>query len=162
MGFRTRRVMNMYDLPVNDSSTRRRTTDERSSLFAPRYRHVSICGHNPILAAFHAVNIGVRSFAEPRCTFGHHVQYWLNVRRGAGDHAKNFTRGSLLLQGFAKLRVRCFEFPGSMRELLEKADILDGDHRLVRERGDQFDLFIGKGENFLSLNQDHSEEGTLP
>src|SRR5262245_26243637 len=90
--------MNMYDLPVDHGSARRRTTCERSSLFAPRYRHVSMCGHNPILAAFNTVNIDVGSLTESRGIFCNHVQHGLNVSRRAGDDPENFTRRCLLFQ----------------------------------------------------------------
>src|SRR5215467_3872907 len=49
----------------------------------------------------------------------HHIQHGLNVRRGAGDHAKDLAGGSLLLQ-------RLFEF-------LEQPHVFDGNHGLVGE-----------------------------
>jgi hypothetical protein len=46
--------------------------------------------------------------------------------------------------------------------LLEQADVLDGDHRLVRERRHQLDLLVGEGPDLLLPDNNHSNEGPLP
>src|SRR5262245_29291901 len=92
---------------------------------------------------------------NPRGALNDGVEDRLHIGGRAADNAEHLSRRGLMLQGFAQFRV-------AFLDLLEKANILDGDHRLVGERSDQFDLFIGKGENFLSLDQDHSKKSVLP
>ena len=60
-----------------------------------------------------------------------HVKHRLNVRRRTGDHLENFRRRGLSFQ-------RLLRF-------VEKADILDGDHGLVREGLHQRNLFVAEG-----------------
>ena len=43
-----------------------------------------------------------------------------------------------------EFRVGCFELRGLLREFLEQPHVLDGDHRLICERLEQGNLFLGK------------------
>jgi len=51
-----------------------------------------------------------------------------------------------LLDGSPKL-------PGPRLQLLEEADVLDGDHGLIGERSDELDLFLRERAHFRSANQ---------
>ena len=64
------------------------------------------------------------------------VKNWLQIRRRAGDHAQDFTRGRLLFQRFL--------------EFLEQSHVLDSDHGLVGEGFEESDLLFGKGTDLLS------------
>ena len=76
----------------------------------------------------------MRASSDPahlRGIFRDRIQHRLDIRRRAGDHAQDFTRGGLLLQ-------RLLEF-------LKQPHVLDRDHRLVGERFEELDLRRGKG-----------------
>ena len=88
----------------------------------------------------------ISCIAQPGRVLRNHVQHWLDVRRRAGDDTQDFTRGGLLLQRF---------------QFLEKADVLDGDHGLVREGFEESDLFFGEWPDFLSSNYDTSNSYSL-
>ena len=70
-----------------------------------------------------------------------------NIRRRAGNHAQDFTRGSLLFQ-------RLLEF-------VEQPDVLDGNHRLVGESLKQFDLRRGEGAHLDATRGQCSNEFPL-
>ena len=75
---------------------------------------------------------------NPRGALDDGVEYRLNVRRRAADDAEHLGRCRLMLQRFAQFRI-------ALLDLLEQADILDGDHRLIGESFKQRDLFIVNG-----------------
>src|SRR5215469_5950918 len=64
--------------------------------------------------------------ADARSPLSNGFQHRLDIRGRAGNHAQNLTRRSLLFQ-------RLFEF-------VEQPDVFDGDHGLVGEGFEQFDL----------------------
>ena len=64
-------------------------------------------------------NLSIGCLTKSRSIFRDSIQHRLDIRRRAGDDAKNLTRRGLLLQ--------------RLLELVEQPDILDGDHRLVGE-----------------------------
>ena len=90
-----------------------------------------------------------RCVAKPRGIFRHHIQYRLDIRWRAGDHAQNLARRRLLLQRFGQLAIASIEF-------VEQPDVLDGDDRLASEGLEKFDLLIGKRANFGAADQDRS------
>ena len=47
----------------------------------------------------------------------------LDISRRACDDTEHFIRRRLLFKCFCQLRVRCFDFRGSLLELLEQADV---------------------------------------
>ena len=77
------------------------------------------------------MNHRVGCIAQSRGIFCDHIQHRLDIRRRAGDDAQDFARRSLLFQRFL--------------EFLEQPHVLDGDHRLVGEGFEQFDLRRGEG-----------------
>jgi hypothetical protein len=66
--------------------------------------------------------------AEASRALGHGLHNRLEISRRARDHPQNVGRGRLLLQ-------RLFR-------LVEQADVLDGDHRLIGERLQERDLLV--------------------
>ena len=45
-------------------------------------------------------------------------------------------------------------------DLVEQPDVLDGDHGLVGEGGEQFDLLVGKGLNLSAVSSPDTPTGT--
>ena len=73
--------------------------------------------------------------AQPRGTFDNRVEHRLGIRRRPADDVENFAGRSLMFErfgNFALLRLH----------LIEQPHILDRDHRLVGEGGDQLDLLV--------------------
>ena len=67
-----------------------------------------------------------RRVAQPERVGGDRVEDRLDVRRRARDHPQDLAGGRLLLE-------RLGQIPVLRLELLEKADVLDGDDGLVGE-----------------------------
>src|SRR5262249_13178968 len=97
--------------------------------------------------AIHKPNKGIFSAANTYSIFGNNVKNRLNISRRAGDHAQDFTRGSLLLQ-------RLFEF-------LEQSHVLDGNRRLVGEGFEKRDLLVCKRENSQTTEVNDPERDSV-
>ena len=82
------------------------------------------------------------------------VEDRLHVRRRAADDAEHLGRRRLMLQGLAQFCV-------ALLDLLEEADVLDGDDRLVGESLNARYLFVRKGTDFQSTNQDIPDGDSL-
>ena len=80
--------------------------------------------------ALQAKDRGIRRAAESRGALRYDVHNRLEVSRRAGDDPQDLRRCRLLLQ-------RLFR-------LVEQADVLDGDHRLVGEGLEKLDLPLGE------------------
>ena len=72
------------------------------------------------------------------------VEHALQVGRRRGDDAQHLGGGGLLLQRLGDLAVALLKLGVALLQLLEQPGVLDGDHRLVRERLQQRDLPIGE------------------
>ena len=86
---------------------------------------------------------------------GNGIEDRLHVRGRARDDPEDLAGGGLLLEGFGEVAV-----PGL--ELLEQADVLDGNDSLVGERLHEIDLLIGERLDFTPYHYEDSKEGTLP
>src|SRR3974390_1698815 len=73
------------------------------------------------------------------------VEYFLQIERRAADDFKDVSRGGLLLQRFAQIVCTLAQFP-------EQPCVLDGDHGLLGEIADQFDLLVGGRKELLAVN----------
>src|SRR5262245_61076922 len=82
-------------------------------------RHCPVFRHDPKLITFRAFYQSIVCVTQSRSIFRNHIQHRLDIRRRAGDHAKNLTRRRLLLQRFL--------------QLVEQSHVLDSNHRLVSE-----------------------------
>ena len=105
-----------------------------------RDRQTSVVNRNRSVMRPHRQPVGAQQIdrcvigvAEPSGTFSDGVQHRLNVRRRPGDHLQYRAGRCLLLERFSHLAC-------PRLHLVEKAHVLDGDHRLVGEGLDQFDL----------------------
>src|SRR6516165_1222505 len=99
----------------------------------------------------HAVSIsfGQKKYAESSGAdadgiLQHGLEYWLQFAGRRTDDAQHIRCSSLLLQRFAEIRRTPTQF-------VQQPCVLNGDGCLSGEVLDQFDLLIGKGENFLSI-----------
>src|SRR5262245_44080006 len=97
-----------------------------------------------------AENDASRCTTDTRSSLGNNIQHRLEIRRLAGDHAKNLTRCRLLLQGFGEIAITRLQF-------LKQPDVLDGDHGLGGEGFKQFYLFFREGANFSAANMNRSD-----
>src|SRR4030095_346251 len=71
-------------------------------------------------------------------------QHRLQIRRRSGDHAQDFTRCRLLLQG--------------LLEFLEQPHVLNGDHRLIGKGFKQLNLRRSEGVYLGSTRTQRSNE----
>ena len=74
---------------------------------------------------------------NPRRALDDGVEHRLHVRGRAADDAEHLGRCRLMLQRLAQFCV-------ALLSSLNKPHILDGDHGLVGEGFEQFDLFVGE------------------
>ena len=56
------------------------------------------------------IDLGIRCTAQSSGILRHNIQYWLYIRRRAGDDAKNFARRCLLLQYLGELTFNVLQF----------------------------------------------------
>src|SRR5687767_3385062 len=96
----------------------------------------------PKYIAIELADNGIICFTQARGVFGHSIQYRLDLRRRAGDDAKDFARRCLLLQ--------------SLFELLKQTNVLNGNNRLIREGFEEGDLLFRKGSYFGALNNNYT------
>ena len=77
-----------------------------------------------------------------------------DVGRRGGDHLEHVGGGGLLLQGSDRSSRACLH-------LVEQADVLDRDHRLVGEGGDEVDLLLRERFDALARQHDHADRFVL-
>src|ERR1700716_724958 len=82
---------------------------------------------------------------------------WAIPARKLPERGEFFRRHQPILRS-AQFVKRGGELFGARLHLVEQANILDGDHGLVGECGDQFDLLVGKGSH-VSTQQDKCANG---
>jgi hypothetical protein len=92
----------------------------------------------------------VLGLAEALRRFGDGVQHRLNVRWRAADDVEHVARRGLVLERFLQLG-------GPRLYFLKEADIVDRDHRLVREGGDEIDLAVGERHDLGACKEDHAD-----
>ena len=79
--------------------------------------------------AIKAIDKAELGLAQSRCAFGDHVEHRLGVRHRAGNDTQHLGRRGLLLERLPlRSSVRCLQ-------LVEQANVLDCDHRLVGKGG---------------------------
>ena len=140
-------IRNMYGAPFGDRPAERRA--------AIRFRRVAL--EMLALLRREAVGRGYRisvaeappddrliRLAEPDRQFGQGIEYRLQIEGRAADDLEHVGGGGLLLQQFA--------------QLVEQAHVLDGDDRLAGEIGEQPDLPVREGTNFLAIDRDDPDQ----
>ncbi len=78
--------------------------------------------------------------AQAGCRFDERIEDCPQIEGRAADDLEHVGGGGLLLQRLA--------------QLVEQPGVLDGDDGLVGEIGEQRDLFVREGTNFLTINRD--------
>ena len=86
--------------------------------------------------------VGHVRIAHARCQFGQRIEHCLKIERRAADDIEHVGGRGLLLERFA--------------QFVEQPRILDGDHRLIREGSDQFDLLVGERLYNCSPDEDYT------
>ena len=75
--------------------------------------------------------------AQPRRGFDEGIEHRLQIEGRAADDLEHVRGRGLLLERLAQLR-------GPRLDLVEQPHVLDRDHRLVGEGGDELDLLVGE------------------
>ena len=94
-------------------------------------------------------------FAEPDGVLGHRVEHGLQVEGGTADHLQHLARRRLPGEHVGQIAVPRFE-------LLEQADVLDGDDGLVGEGLQQLDLAVGEGPGLGARHPDDADGSAFP
>ena len=130
--------MDVDDLPIDYRSTRRYARDDGNlpipdsdSAMTVMSIEFDTCRHQRARSATSAASHSRAAFADDR------IQYWLNVRRRAGDNTRNFAGRSLLLQRLGEIAV-------AFLQLFEQPHVFDRDHSLIGESLDQLNLALSK------------------
>src|SRR5262249_46207064 len=95
-----------------------------------------------------------KATAQSRGAPGNRVEHRLHVSRRARNDPEDLRGRCLLLQGVDQFTV-------SRLQLLEQADVLDGDHGLVRKRPEKRDLGVGERPWEAPCTPDHTNGGAL-
>src|SRR6266568_3196008 len=85
--------------------------------------------------------------AKAGCRLSKRIEHRLQVESRAADDLEHVGRGGLLLQRLA--------------QLVKKADVLDGNHRLVGEHCHQLDLFLREWLDDRSCANEHADRDAL-
>ena len=103
--------------------------------------------------AIEAEHVREQAAAESDSVAHDRLEHRLHVGRRGADHAKDRGRRRLLLQCLGQLA-------GARLHLVEQAHVLDRDHRLVGEGGDQLDLLLGERPDDVARQGDHADHRT--
>src|SRR5215475_11115496 len=95
----------------------------------------------------HLIDHRVICAAQARCGLDQRIECFLHVEGRPADDLQNIGGGGLLLKG--------------LTELVEQARILDGDHCLGSEVGDQFNLFLSERPDFLAEYRYRTNKSSL-
>ena len=101
--------------------------------------------------AIPAMDISKLGVAEADGVLQHGLEHRLKIARGTADNMEHLRHCRLLLQGFR-------EFARALLLGLEQPHVLDRDHGLIGEGGNQRDLFAGEGPNFAHDQHNDPEE----
>src|SRR5262249_28975094 len=82
--------------------------------------------------------------AESSGRFDQRVENGLKIESRAADHLEHVGGGGLLLEGFTKF--------------IEQANVLDGDHGLVSEGLDQFNLLLTEAPRLITNNSKDADD----
>src|SRR5262249_3813348 len=118
-----------------------------------RRRTNSRCGVEP--RAVKAEQQAELGLANAKRVFQHGIENRLQISRRRADDTQDLRGRCLLLQRLAQLA-------RALLLGLEQAYILDGDHGLVGERTQQFDLLVGEGTHCLATEHDHADGRSFP
>ncbi len=97
---------------------------------------------------------GIFRLAKASCGLDQRVENWLQIKRRATDDLEHIGGRRLLLQRFGK-------FPAAGLHLVEQADVFDGNHRLVGEGLEEFDLLLWEQSRLVAGRGNHPDGDTL-
>ena len=96
--------------------------------------------------AIPAMDISKLGVANADGILQHSRKHRLKIAGRAADNLEHLRRGGLLLQRFGKLA-------RALLLRLEQPHVLDGDHSLVGECGDQLDLLVSKWFHLMAAER---------
>ena len=132
--------------PLRKGIARRAWTNAASKLCVARTLNSSV-------ALFVLVDRAAVGPGQLTRTGDDRLEHDLQIERRA-DRPADLPQRLQLLDGSRQLA-------GPGLQLLEEPDVLDGDHRLVGEGFDQFDLLVGEGPDLHPPHRNHADEHTL-
>src|SRR5438094_566991 len=104
--------------------------------------------------SFDDPKVDVLDAAYPGRALADRVQHRLDIRGRAADDAQDLGGSRLVLQRLAEGGV-------SLHKLMEQPHVLDGDHRLVRERLQQGNLIACEGVDLSAVHRDRTDRSSL-
>src|SRR5262249_49934881 len=110
--------------------------------------------HDSQKTTIEAEEAGLLRSAQPHRVLGNRVENRLEIRGRAGDHTQDLTRCRLLLQRLGQLTI-------PLPQLVEQADVLDGDDGLVGEGLEERHLAVGERPDFEATDEDHADRLAL-
>jgi len=147
----------MNDL-TSENGTPRDTSPAR---FKPDCFHMSMqFGRNPVTRRMLIVRTSKAmsgrhiSIAQPSGRFHQRVEHGLQIEGRTADDLEHVGGGGLLLQRFAQLG-------GALLHVVEQPHVLDRNHRLVGESGQQFDLTLGVRPDRSPSQRQHPDRRAL-
>ena len=111
-------------------------------------------GHHVVELPSLPVDLARIGAAEPHRALDEGFQHGLEIEGRAADDLEDLARGGLLLEGLGQIEV-----PGL--ELMEQANVLDGNGTLIGEGRDQGDLLLGEGRDLLPPDREHADRDAL-
>src|SRR5262245_37020425 len=111
-------------------------------------------GEHDLIALDPGQHAGVR--AQQADGAGHdRIEHRLHVRLRPADDAQDVASGGLRVEGRGQVPVACLQ-------LLEQADVLDSNHRLVGEGLQQLDLVVREGSGLSARHPDDADGSAFP
>ena len=110
----------------------------------------SVLGHEMDEFAVEPEDRAKLCVAQSRRPFGDHVENRLQIGRRARDDAENVVGRGLLLQRFGERLV-------ARLHLVEQANVLDGDHRLVGEGLQERNLLVAEGPDLGAPDNQYAD-----
>src|SRR5262245_49862905 len=121
---------------------------------ASRYGHRTKMSPNDLHAPFNEPQYYVINPTNSGGALHNRVKHRLNICRRATDDVEHLGGRCLILKGLAQFCIALLQF-------LEQPHVFDGDHGLVGEGFEEFDLLIREGADFRPANVDRTDGNSL-
>src|SRR5262249_54356250 len=106
-------------------------------------------------------NCHVIGDTKAACNARDRVEHRLKVEFRAADDRQHLADRRLILQRFRELMAALRELARARLFRLEQPRVLDGDHGLIGERFEEFDLSVGEGAGFPACDENRPNDLSL-